>query len=233
MIKKMTAKFFIGLFIGIFFGETIIAAPLASLYYYRDSSSGSVYKIKKNLISMGYRSKLYKDYGAFYVRKNMDKDVVFYYSGKGSAGLLKCNGKTQISAKIVPDNSNNYSLENAFYKTPNKLKKVRLAYFSASNTANTSPVYGNLLTYTVIQLKAGVAVGFSKKVSKNVLHYYDSRFFYQLFKGLTVENAIDEALKDTKKNFSKSVYDQSNIASVCYVGNSYLKIKIKSDECPI
>lgn len=210
----------------IFSTRTMAAGPLYEGYMYSsdDIAATAPFEAQKVLSRVGYDCYVYKDTSAFYVRRTMNDDAIFFYSGHADPGILKCSGNTQVSAKTVLNNNNNYSLEAAFTGTTNKLKKTRLAYYSGCNTANTSNTYGNLLTYTVATLKAGVAIGFSKSIEVNVSNWFDTTVFSYAKDGYSIETSVDKALADTKATYSTSIYNASNISSVCFVGVSSLKL---------
>jgi len=183
--------------------------PWSECYWFNDPGVGTTYDINHFLHYVGYDARVYGNLYAYLVRRTMYKDAVFYVSAHGvkTGGRVRCgylNGhKTYISAKSIPWDDYNYSLEAAFANTTDKLKWCRLVYWSACRSARNSSTYGDLNDYSAITLGADSSVGFRDDLGIAHSATFDKRCFDCLIYngGNKIKNSCE-----TAKNYTYKVH---------------------------
>jgi hypothetical protein len=199
--------------------------PWAEIYSYSDPGNGSCSSIKQYLLDIGYDARWYIGTSAYYVRRTMYQDAVFYITTHGEPGRVKCGLEsgivTHISAKKVPSDNYNYSLEAGFGSTTDKLKYTRLTYWAACHSAENSSTYGDLDNYCYYTLGVDSTVAFWGTRQPPYCTYFDKRFFYWAKQGYTVIEALDKARIDTGNKFPK-IPKEDNYDYRCYGGSTKL-----------
>lgn len=175
---------------------------------------------------MGYNANIYKDSGAYYVRRTMDDDAVFAYVGHGSPGYLFCtNSDYYLSAYNISSDPYNYSLQYAFYGTTNKLKNIRFAYYGACHSNVSSSIYGRLTYYTTNTLGALAAMGFNDYITHDVVSYFGGRLFAYLHSGHSVNSARLYASNDSINRFGTSYWNLSGVDTASITGDSNTRLR--------
>ena len=166
---------------------------------------GGIFEINHYLHYVGYDARVYGNLTADWVRRTMYKDAVFAIVAEGYPGRVMCkNGMTQISAKIVPSEDFNYSLEAAFANTTDKLKWCRIIYWGSCESARYSSKYGDLNDYSVT-LGADASVGFKGIIDNDCATTFERRVFDLLTYngGYYLYSALWHAKEYTKKRHRK------------------------------
>ncbi|MBA7484647.1 hypothetical protein ES707_20177 [subsurface metagenome] len=196
----------------------VYASPLSEIYWMSASGAGvgpgGTAAIQTYLNNVGYNAKRYQDTSAYYVRRTMNNDVVFAIVTHGNPGRVYCNGGTTVSANIVLNDDDNYSLEARFGS--GDFNGMKFAYYGACYTARTDSTYGNLLQYTTATLGAKSALGFYNAVSDAHATYFETKLFYKLCQGSTLANARSYALTATYDKYGS--YGEVNSSRI--YGNS-------------
>lgn len=157
-----------------------LADPLAELYYQPDNpGQGPTDAVNYYLDYAGYDSNMYSPSGitAYYVRRTMHLDAVFYCYGHGrdGGGGMICKDDTYLTAEMSPY-SWAYSMEAKYADTTYKLKDNRFCFFDGCQTARYSSELGNLVTYAH-DLYADCALGFYENVSIACNEIFVEKFF--------------------------------------------------------
>lgn len=178
--------------------------PWAEMYYYDNPGPGYENDIKQYLLNMGYDARLYKNTHAYYVRRTMYQDAVFYLHAHGAPGRMILrfdpNG-TQISAKSVPSQDYNYSLEARYGSTTDKLKYTRSTYWAGCHTAEYSSTYGDLDNYCYYTLGVDSTVAFWGARGHTSGSYFDKIFYYYAKQNNTVSASLLLAEYVTKNQY--------------------------------
>lgn len=153
--------------------------PWAEMYSYSDPGYGDDSYIKQYLLDMGYDTRWYQNTHAYYVRRTMYQDAVFHIHTHGGSGggYVACGSGTQISAKSVPSQDNNYSLEARYGGTTDKLKYTRLTYWAACHSAEYNSTYGDLDNYCYYTLGVDSTVAFWGLRVQPYCTYFDKVFY--------------------------------------------------------
>jgi len=177
--------------------------PWAEMYSYDDPGYGYDYYIKQYLLSMNYDTRWYQNTHAYYVRRTMYQDAVFHIHTHGYVygGYVACGSNTKLSAKSVPSQNNNYSLEARYGSTTDKLKYTRLAYWAACHTAEYNSTYGDLDNYCYYTLGVDSTVAFWGPRGHTSGSYFDKKFYYCAKYGNSIASSLLYAEYATKNNF--------------------------------
>lgn len=189
--------------------------------------------IHNSLVSNGYYSgSSYVNNQASIVQNNIGNDAIFYINSHGAEGLVCCpysnNGTwtmTYLSASSTPD-AMAYSLQNKYANTTDKLKRVRFAYFGSCHSANTSSIYGNLLSMAS-SLGVDCSLGFTGTITTNRHVYFSERLitYYGMDPNNTVSACAASSAADTFNVFGDfggvNTYSISGSGGVKLVPASY------------
>jgi len=179
------------------YAAALPSPPWSECYWFNDPGVGPTYDINHFLHYVGYDARVYGNVHAYYVRRTMYKDAVFYIKthGYSSGGRVLCANNTKISAKMVLGDDSNYSLEAAFANTTDKLKWCRLVYWGSCYTAKNSSKYGDLNDYSAMTLGADSSVGFKEGRYVDWGTTFDRRVFdYLIYNGgNTIKNSCEMA----------------------------------------
>lgn len=180
------------------------AGPLAEIYSYPGQVSTDVYKIGDLVGGLGYYSRPYNNVSAYYVRRTMNTDGIFFIASHGGPGKVYAydsNGnRTSISGNSVSSDNSNYSLQALFGTNSSALKSIRLAYFSACEAARTDSVYGNIQSKTT-SLGALCTIAFYNNIGDAEAKYFEQLFFIYTDKGYDVMTAANIALQDIRSMY--------------------------------
>lgn len=180
--------------------------PWAEMYSYSNPGYGEDSYIKQYLLDMGYDARWYQNTHAYYVRRTMYQDAVFHLSAHGAPGRMILrydpNG-TQISAKSVPSQDYNYSLEALYGNSTDKLKYTRLTYWSGCHSAEYSSTYGDLDNYCYYTLGVDSTVAFYGTQTLPYCAYFDKMFYYYAKQDNTIQAALLLAEYVTKNKYGK------------------------------
>lgn len=195
-------------------------------YCYTTNGLSYDQQINDFLVGDGYDEINYtNDSSASDIRSNMPNSDVFYISTHGMeihytddntytyGGAVACfdssgNKQSTLSADPVDDETN-YSLSGVWGDSGSSLSNIKLAYYSACYSAQTSSYYGNLIDRT-ISLGAQSALGFINSIGIDQSKYFDDRFFYYaLDDGYDVTTSAYDAYLD-----SVSAYGQDNLSGI-------------------
>lgn len=178
------------------------AAPLSESYWILDEAHRS--NIVSDISTMGYDGHTYMGTNAYYVRRTMNLDALFFVSAHGlelvdsfgnfidAGGAIACGGNTYLSANAVVGNDSFYSLQAHFNNTTTALSSIRFAYYSACYSAKTGP-WGNLCQKTT-QLGALSALGYTTEVGISQCDYFDGLIYGYLAQGYSVQDSANKAL---------------------------------------
>lgn len=146
--------------------NTVFASTgISREYFYTTNGLSYDQQINDLLVGDGYDAMNYtNDSSASDIRSNMSSSDVFYISTHGLVvqyqdgsytygGAVECfnssgSGISTLSADSRSD-SNNYSLEGLWGDAGSQLSNIKLAYYSACYSAQTSSYFGNLIDRTV------------------------------------------------------------------------------------
>ena len=186
------------------YAAALPSPPWSECYWYSDPGAASVFNINHNLHYIGYDARVYGNTHAYYVRRTMYKDAVFYIHTHGYAegGRVKCANDTKISALMVLGDDSNYSLQARYGDTTDKLKWTKLTYWAACHTAESSSKYGDLDNYCYWILGVDSTVAFNG--IRDVINgpYFDDRFFvYAALSGYNVRDALNRAKNDAVNKY--------------------------------
>ncbi len=180
------------------YAAALPSPPWSECYWFNSPGVGPTYDINHFLHYVGYDARVYGNLTAYWVRRTMYKDAVFYIKTHGvgdEGGRVWCANGTRISAKIRPNDNYNYSLEAAFANTTDKLKWCRLVYWGGCYTAKNSSKYGDLNDYSAMTLGADSSVGFKEGRYVDWGTTFDRRVFdYLIYNGgNTIKNSCEMA----------------------------------------
>jgi len=199
--------------------------PWAEMYSYDAVDCSEDPYIKQYLLDMGYDARWYMNTTAYYVRRTMYQDAVFHIHTHGwlHGGRVQCASGTQISAKSVPSQNYNYSLEARYGSSTDKLKYTRLTYWAACHSAEYSSTYGDLDNYCYYTLGVDSTVAFYQLRYSPYCIYFDKRFYYWAKQGYTIQAALQNAQADTTDRWP-SVPKTNNYDWRCFGGTGkYLR----------
>ena|SRR4030042_204169 len=154
--------------------------PWAEMYSYDTVDCSEDPYIKQYLLNMGYDTRWYMNTTAYYVRRTMYQDAVFHIHTHGwiNGGRVQCVSGTQLSAKSVPSQDYNYSLQATYGNSTDKLKYTRLTYWAACHSAEYSSTYGDLDNYCYYTLGVDSTVAFWGVRKSPYAIYFDKMFYY-------------------------------------------------------
>lgn len=181
-----------------------LPSPLwAEMYSYSVPGYGHNSDIKQYLLNMSYDARWHKNTHAYYVRKTMYKDAIFHIHSHGYqyGGYVACGPNTKLSAKSVPSQNNNYSLEARYGNTADKLRYTRLTYWAACHSAEYNSTYGDLDNYCYYTLGVDSTVAFWGIRGHDSGSYFDKMFYYCAKYGNSVASSLLYAEYATKNNF--------------------------------
>ncbi len=214
--------------------------PLSEIYFYNHGEVGGLstldtttYKsqTEAEIDSAGYDCKSYTNVAAgpkssSSVIRTLGNDAVFHincHAGPGRMATVKNNTITRLSAKAVSDDSV-YSLAYNFDNTTNKLKNIRLAYWSGCNTYGTSSTYGSLNEKS-INLGVDAAVTHTDNTYASRSTYFAYLFFWYLNRdSATVSAALASAKAYALAQFNNDDYITKTVKTNV-AGSSSTKIK--------
>lgn len=165
------------------------------------STWSTVSGIQPLLSYSGYNSKAWINTSAYYVRRTMGDDAVFFIFGEGLPGFVAAwdlYNYTKLSANSTSDNSA-YSLQYRFQGTT-ELNDLKLAVYMACRTALTdnttadgTPAYGNLLNMSS-SLGVDLSIGWQADIASPMIDDYAHQFFNIISYGGSVQFAHDSAV---------------------------------------
>lgn len=176
-----------------------------------------------------YNQYVFQNNSAYPVISSIDDDGIFYINAHGSSGIVTCAYYESSQWKLnllTATNTNNdplaYSLQAYHGSTTTKLTKVKMAYFSSCNSANTSSSgYGNLLTKAT-QLGADAAVGFSNTINKDSSEYFDKKVI--AYYGMDGNNTLSACIASSKQDTYNQYGGYGGVDSCTIQGSGNIKL---------
>lgn len=191
------------------------------VFQYSNLGTGGSEEVHMSLSDLGFTSDILVDLPASRLRTQLATLDSFVYIGHGMPGVLICTADEKLSAKSVPNEPNNYSLEAYYGTSTEKLQNIKLAYFGCCHSDEESALYGRLTTYVTETLGATTSIGFTGSVYDEESTFYETRFFYYLSQGKEVQCASDCALGDLQALYYETYY-LCNVSSVKVYGQQNL-----------
>lgn len=182
----------------------------------------NVATIHSGLVSNGYYNQYYySNNPSSSVCSALGQDAIFYINTHGNAGFVSCPYYNSSTSSWISSYMKASDINSQYSSTTDKLKKVRLAYFGACYSANTSSSYGNLLT-TSTNLGVDCAIGFSTTIYTNRHVYFSERMI--LYYGMDSNNTISACAASAKADTYTQFGDYGGVNSYTIKGNGNISL---------